>query len=105
MRDRVIHRHRYDNCRAATGLPPDQSLLFFVGRRRSIPETGWEPCGAACSRRDFRICWRGWYLFPEALVEVVEVAATLPEALGAETLKATVSEAMVLEPVASEAVV
>ena len=42
---------------------------------------------------------------PEALVEVVEVAATLPEALGAETLKATVSEAMVLEPVASEAVV
>ena len=42
---------------------------------------------------------------PEALVEVVEVAATLPEALGAETLKATVSEAMVLEPGASEAVV
>ena len=42
---------------------------------------------------------------PEALVEVVEVAATLPEALGAETLKATVSEAMVLEPGASEGVV
>ena len=42
---------------------------------------------------------------PEAPVEAVEVAATLPEALGAETLKATVPEAMVLEPGASEGVV
>ena len=38
-------------------------------------------------------------------VEVVEVAATMPEAPGSETLKATVSEAMVLEPGASEGVV
>ena len=25
------NRHRCDNCRAATGLPPDQSLLFVLG--------------------------------------------------------------------------
>ena len=42
---------------------------------------------------------------PKISVEVVGVAATLPEAPGAGTLKATVSEVMVLEPGASEGVV
>ena len=39
---------------------------------------------------------------PEAPVEVVGVAATLPEAPGAEVLKAVVSEEAVLKPEALE---